>query len=382
MSTIEQNNIPLGQTAFRQAEKIYKARGAKLPDLLTSVIDFYDIASLLHAEDAAVRQVWLTHDLVTPVGLPFCAFKERRSPAAYVLKSHPDLIVIPDMLTTEAQRWLARKCLCDCTRPPNRTNLDPFFNLPAESLFTIASEQLNSSNNGDGTSDSLQPHSSLIQSRAQLGCIDPSVTVPKEKLYTQPASAANLLDRLRWCTLGMQYNWTTKEYDLGTSTFDAEIDSLMRSIAVAITQPDNNGDNRPITNNYNGRDFVSQAGIVNFYDEWSTMAGHVDKTEEIMNAPLISLSIGLSCIYLIGGKTRDTEPTALLLRSGDVLAMCGESRLAFHGVPRVLPESSPKHLINPTAGDSDVAAANYPKWHHFAHYLATHRINCNARKCT
>lgn len=39
----------------------------------------------------------------------------------------------------------------------------------------------------------------------------------------------------------------------------------------------------------------------------------------------------------MGGKTRQVRPQALLLHSGDIVIMSGESRLAFHGVPRVLP---------------------------------------------
>ena len=39
-------------------------------------------------------------------------------------------------------------------------------------------------------------------------------------------------------------------------------------------------------------------------------------------------------MFLIGGTTRDITPLALLLHSGDVLVMSGESRLSYHAVPR------------------------------------------------
>ncbi|KAJ2005083.1 hypothetical protein GGI04_002382 [Coemansia thaxteri] len=219
--------------------------------------------------------------------------------------------------------------------------------------------------------DRLLPFNTL-----QLG-----VTLPKDSFYTQDELPSDLLERLRWCTLGQQYNWTTKEYDLGSSPFDTDADALMRAIALAITHPDEASD-MPASNGYDGAAFVSEAGIVNYYDERATMAGHVDKTEEKMDAPLISFSIGLSCIYLIGSAIRDTEPTALMLRSGDVLAMCGESRMAYHGVPRVFAGTSPEFLSCPAAGDQDKAAEMYPEWHYFARYLSRHRINCNARKCS
>ncbi|KAJ1668160.1 hypothetical protein IW140_000674 [Coemansia sp. RSA 1813] len=378
MDTTEQTNeLPPKQTAFRRSEKMYKSWSTRLVDF-TNIVDLLVQNSGLDDNNNTVRRVQLTRDLETPTGLHFQAFRHKRPPA-YVLGSHPDLIVIPDVLTDEAQRWLARKCLCDCAHPPNRTNLDPFFELPAESLFSISAYRPR-----DRNSMLLRDQTELIQCRAQHNNIDTGVTVPKDKFYLQPASAEDLLERLRWCTLGKQYNWTTKEYDLGASPFDVEIDGLMKSIAIATTQPENNSndDRLPCANNYEGSNYVSQAGIINYYDERSTMAGHVDKTEENMDAPLISLSIGLSCVYLIGGNTRDIEPTGLLLRSGDVLVMCGESRLAFHGVPRIIAGSSPKYLIDPSAGSCDTVNPNYPEWSHFARYLATHRVNCNARKCS
>ncbi|KAJ2163115.1 hypothetical protein GGF46_000044 [Coemansia sp. RSA 552] len=353
-----------GWTAFRAAEKRYKT--LDYASILSSVVDTSTMAT---ADEAVVRRLDLAHDFSDP------RVFSRRRPPAYTLAGHPGLIVIPNPFTDGAQRWLARKCLCDCACPPNRTNLDPFFDMPPESLFTLAAKP------NSATSALSRP--ATIGSRLQSGCIEPGVTPPKDRFYGQAASAPDLLGRLRWCTLGWQYNWTTKMYDLGASAFDHELDRLMRTIATAITCPAfATADNNASVNSYDGWQFASEAGIINFYDERYSMAGHVDKTEDSMDAPLISLSVGLACVYLIGGPTRDTEPTPLLLRSGDVLAMCGESRLAFHGVPRVLPDTAPAYLVAPEAGDQDTGAEGYPPWRHFAEYLETHRINCNARKCS
>ncbi|KAJ2339193.1 hypothetical protein GGF43_006698 [Coemansia sp. RSA 2618] len=244
--------------------------------------------------------------------------------------------------------------------------------MPGAPLFTLASTP---------NSDTTQKQRT-IGSRVVSGSVAPNVTAPKDAFYSQSATPAALLERLRWCTLGWQYNWSTKMYDLGASAFDSELNELMQAIAVAITRPASTAGGVCGDNGYDGSQFVSQAGIINYYDERTTMAGHVDTTEDNMDAPLISLSIGLDCVYLIGGPTRDTPPTPVMLRSGDVLAMCGESRLAFHGVPRVLAGTSPACLTASDAGDNDALAAKYPPWHYFAAYLETHRINCNARKCS
>lgn len=47
-------------------------------------------------------------------------------------------------------------------------------------------------------------------------------------------------------------------------------------------------------------------------------------------------SFGHSCIYLLGGPTREQSPTPILLQSGDILVMTGPCRSAFHGNPQFL----------------------------------------------
>ncbi|ORX68210.1 hypothetical protein DL89DRAFT_268729 [Linderina pennispora] len=328
------------QTAFRQAEKAFR-NAHKEPD-----------CELIPAT--------LAHTLALP-GFGFPVFRTPH-PAAFALPDRPGLLLIRDALTPEAQRWLARKCLVDCSKPPNRSNLDPFFDLPDRSLF------------------GMQDDSSLISPQDASSLDGPlsAVTRPKERFYQQAQPAAALLPRLRWYTLGRQYNWTTKLYDSGSTAFDPALDSLMRAIAIAISDASLGGH---AINGFDGRQYTCHAGIVNFYGEKDSMAGHVDKTEENMEAPLISLSLGLECVYLVGGRTRDIEPSAIRLRSGDILAMCGESRMAFHGVPRVIADSAPDYLTDPCTGSTDAGAEKYPEWRHFSKYLARHRINCNARKC-
>ena len=47
---------------------------------------------------------------------------------------------------------------------------------------------------------------------------------------------------------------------------------------------------------------------------------------------MYSFSLGCKCIFLLGGKTRDEVPTAMFLRSGDIVLMSGEARESFHGI--------------------------------------------------
>lgn len=71
---------------------------------------------------------------------------------------------------------------------------------------------------------------------------------------------------------------------------------------------------------------------------------HQDK-EELSMAPVVSLSIGDTCVFRLGGTESRNRPWAeVLLESGDLFVFGGESRLAFHGVPRTLPGTAPGHL--------------------------------------
>lgn len=47
-------------------------------------------------------------------------------------------------------------------------------------------------------------------------------------------------------------------------------------------------------------------------------------------------SFGQTAIFLLGGKTKDVTPSAMFLKSGDIVVMSKESRLCYHAVPRIL----------------------------------------------
>ena len=66
------------------------------------------------------------------------------------------------------------------------------------------------------------------------------------------------------------------------------------------------------------------------------MGGHLDDGEPDQVNPIISFSLGLSCVFLIGSTTKKDKPNAIRLDSGDVVLMSKESRVCYHGVPRVI----------------------------------------------
>jgi DNA oxidative demethylase len=81
--------------------------------------------------------------------------------------------------------------------------------------------------------------------------------------------------------------------------------------------------------------------LVNYYDAAAKMGMHQDK-DEVSRAPVVSLSIGDSCRFRFGNTTSRGRPYVdLELASGDLFVFGGPSRLAFHGVTRILPGTAP-----------------------------------------
>jgi DNA oxidative demethylase len=77
--------------------------------------------------------------------------------------------------------------------------------------------------------------------------------------------------------------------------------------------------------------------LINYYDEHARMGMHADKDERSL-APVVSFSVGATCIFRFGNTSSRGRPwTDVQLESGDLFVFGGPSRLAFHGVPRTLP---------------------------------------------
>lgn len=83
-----------------------------------------------------------------------------------------------------------------------------------------------------------------------------------------------------------------------------------------------------------------EACLVNWYAEGARMGLHQDRDEEDFDAPILSVSLGDSCVFRVGGASRRDPTRSLRLESGDALVLGGPARLAFHGVDRIIPGSS------------------------------------------
>jgi hypothetical protein len=105
----------------------------------------------------------------------------------------------------------------------------------------------------DGDGDGDRPQSSWTR-------LDPP---PKRGDPACNLAAAHLLEKLRWTTLGPPYDWTKREYRMEApaqaQVVPQDLRSLCRRLAAAAGYPD----------------FAAQAGLVNYYREGNTLAGHV-----------------------------------------------------------------------------------------------------------
>ena len=95
-----------------------------------------------------------------------------------------------------------------------------------------------------------------------------------------------------------------------------------------------------IWNDLAGYPSPPEACLINFYGPTANMGLHQDRDEEDFDAPVVSLSLGDSCLFRVGGLKRGDPTRSVRLSSGDVVVLGGDTRLAFHGVDRIEPGTS------------------------------------------
>lgn len=177
---------------------------------------------------------------------------------------------------------------------------------------------------------------------------------PKDASVHKPISVQDMLGRkLRWMTLGGQYDWTNKEYPPGLPPpFPQDVSEVLR---VAFPNTD------------------AQAAIVNVYSAGDTLSMHRDVSEDC-DAGLISVSFGCDGLFMVShDDNNDCE--VIRLQSGDAVYMIGKSRFAWHGVPKILPFTCPEWLKNWPYGEND----EYRSW---KGWMSGKRINLNVRQMT
>lgn len=398
------------RTAFRRAEKRYKhykhsstsVRSSKLRELvpptdLSEVLDFHRIKSLPMSDSFFKNGIRKVEDIFDwPV---------------FTMEAHPGFYFIPEALNVEDQMYWIRESLTKFPQPPNRTNHTTVYGHISD-LWNRAQHkevlQGTSGRNGNGSTGmsghkedddfavsalristdmaqfddtsntsvgllsennaaqvSYSSHSShaFIDTSCDRGqsreptdepCLDNNTSVQKNVVPMKV-----LLRKLRWATVGLQFDWSKRAYDLSLPY--RGISPKLSEIASKLAKPA-----------MNGADFHAEAAIVNYFGCDDMLGGHLDDMEADWSKPIVSMSFGCKAIFLLGGKSREENPTAMFLRSGDVVLMAGPARGCFHGVPRIFVDPEESDLPKFDGFDKSFAP--------FLDYIRTSRINLNIRQ--
>ncbi|ORY02811.1 hypothetical protein K493DRAFT_207828 [Basidiobolus meristosporus CBS 931.73] len=365
LKNAQSNKSFVNQTAFRTAERAYRTR-IPPPDF-TNVIDFANLERNTQENLDRMVKVELKHDLAALSPL-FGESKGNEAKVGYTLKDFPGVVIIPRAFSPDAQKDIIKSCLRNHAKHPNLSNLDAHYEVPDDGIWSLHEKVFKGELSEDDPS-CVVPLKANKDDDEDIGAYS---NTPKDS-HLAELPPSQLIRRLRWITCGYQYNWLEKKYALDKRfPFPEDISDIAISVAKAIEGVGHiEADGSGYVNRYEGDKYKPEAGVINYYQLKDSLMAHVDKSEINMDAPLISFSLGQSCIYLLGGATRDVPPVAIYLRSGDMMAMCGPCRAAFHGVPRILEGTLPDHL-KPNPED--------PDWDIYADFVNEARINVNIRQ--
>lgn len=249
------------------------------------------------------------------------------------------LYMIPSLYPPTVQKKLLDLMLHrDLMNPAHQTNLHLHYDIEYPKA---AFEQI-----------SVKPSETQDSFDASFFGVEPTFTfASKDPAVHKPITVQSMLDKkLRWITLGGQYNWTAKVYPEGQPPpFPEDIAQVLRA-AFPETE--------------------AQAAIVNFYSANDTLSMHRDVSEEC-DIGLISVSFGCDALFMISHDDGEDCET-IRLRSGDAVYMSGHSRFAWHGVPKIIPETCPSWLC-------DWPGPHFPHWQG---WMGKKRVNLNVRQMT
>lgn len=89
-----------------------------------------------------------------------------------------------------------------------------------------------------------------------------------------------------------------------------------------------------------GAAYEPEACLVNWYGPTARLGLHRDRDEDAKDAPILSISLGDTALFRLGGPERKSPTRSFHLGSGDLMVLDGPSRHWFHGVDRILPGTS------------------------------------------
>lgn len=217
----------------------------------------------------------------------------------------------------------------DLANPLHKTNLTDTYSIPTPTLLS------------DGTPSFFTHHpSSVLPAHTLTPLSQPSSspTNPSHSAHKlKPLNPTQFLSKkLRWLTLGSQYDWTTRSYPTTSPTpFPPDIAALVKTLFRSSFEP--------------------ESGVVLLYSPKDYMPVHRD-VSELCERGLASFSLGCDGLFVLSreklneqgevseDENREMETCVLRVRSGDCVWMGGETRWCWHAMPKVMGGTCPEWL--------------------------------------
>ncbi|KAF2681806.1 oxidoreductase domain-containing protein [Lentithecium fluviatile CBS 122367] len=263
-------------------------------------------------------------------------------------RDFPGLRVIPGLLPPETQ-VLFTSCLMhrDLSIPEHKINLQAEYNISYPPQTSSDTQRFDSS--------------FFMRDRATAE----DMLIPKALEKQKPLNNEQFLyTKLRWLTLGEQYDWPTRSYAKHATPFPEDLTELVMGLFPHI---------RP------------ESGVVLMYGAKDFMPVHRDVSEQCQRA-LASFSVGCDGIFIMArgednGVGENAPRTVVIrVRSGDCVHLEGDARWAWHAMARTIPSTCPPHLSEwpvGTPGATPTEERAYKKW---KGYMGTKRINVSCRQ--
>lgn len=177
--------------------------------------------------------------------------------------------------------------------------------------------------------------------------------------------AQALSSKLRWLTLGTQYDWPTRAYTPQNShPFPPALKTYIRHLFPRL---------RP------------ESGVVLLYSAKDYMPAHRDVSEHCAK-PLASFSLGCDGIFILargeeGGEEEARPRTAVVrVRSGDVVWLDGEARWAWHAMARTVKGTCPGFLAGWPGGGVGMDGEEGRRVGKWRGWMGGRRVNVSCRQ--
>lgn len=263
-------------------------------------------------------------------------------------RDFPGLQVVRQLLPPETQVFFT-SCLMhrDLADPGHKINLQAEYHIQYPPKPTSQAGRFDST---FFTRERAAPKDALI----------PLVPEKHKQLNTEQF----LHTKLRWLTLGEQYDWPTRSYAKHATPFPGDLSRLVTGLFPHIHP---------------------ESGVVLLYSAKDFMPVHRDVSEQCQRA-LASFSVGCDGIFIMGRGEDDGEgenaprTVAIRVKSGDCVHLSGEARWAWHAMARTIPSTCPAHLASWPVGTPGATAAEEKAYKKWKGYMSTKRINVSCRQ--